>query len=206
MDRAWLGRGSDATVRELVKASHDLTSTTRKNQHLIRGGTMSNHVTSPEAVGMSSARLGRIAPVMESYVDERGVVGISTMICSARRDRPRRAVRLPGQGGRRADGRRHDLPDLLDDQAHRLDGADAVARGGSVPARTSGRPVPPGVRRDEGAVRRRHPRRPGAADADPRPAEPHQRAHLRLHGRQPRRPAVPRRPDHERCDPSRSTH
>jgi CubicO group peptidase (beta-lactamase class C family) len=41
---------------------------------------MSNHVTSPEAVGLSSARLGRIAPVMESYVTERGVVGISTMI------------------------------------------------------------------------------------------------------------------------------
>ena len=41
---------------------------------------MSQHVTSPEAVGMSSARLGRIAPVMESYVTERGVVGISTMI------------------------------------------------------------------------------------------------------------------------------
>ena len=41
---------------------------------------MSNHVTSPEAVGMSSARLGRIAPVMESYVTERGVVGISTMV------------------------------------------------------------------------------------------------------------------------------
>ncbi|MGB7877575.1 MAG: serine hydrolase domain-containing protein [Ilumatobacteraceae bacterium] len=41
---------------------------------------MSHHVTSPEAVGMSSARLERIAPVMESYVTERGVVGISTMI------------------------------------------------------------------------------------------------------------------------------
>ena len=42
---------------------------------------MSNHVTSPEAVGMSRARLARIAPVMESYVTERGVVGISTMVC-----------------------------------------------------------------------------------------------------------------------------
>jgi CubicO group peptidase (beta-lactamase class C family) len=41
---------------------------------------MSHHVTSPEAVGMSSAWLERIAPVMESYVTERGVVGISTMI------------------------------------------------------------------------------------------------------------------------------
>lgn len=41
---------------------------------------MSNHVTPPEAVGMSSARLSRIAPVMESYVTERGVVGISTMV------------------------------------------------------------------------------------------------------------------------------
>lgn len=41
---------------------------------------MSNDVTSPEAVGMSSSRLDRIRPVMESYVAERGVVGISTMV------------------------------------------------------------------------------------------------------------------------------
>ncbi|MGI9612535.1 MAG: serine hydrolase domain-containing protein [Acidimicrobiales bacterium] len=37
--------------------------------------------TTAETVGMSSARLERIAPVMQSYVDDRGVVGISTMIC-----------------------------------------------------------------------------------------------------------------------------
>jgi CubicO group peptidase (beta-lactamase class C family) len=41
---------------------------------------MSSNVTAPEAVGMSDTRLARIAPVMESYVDERGVVGISTMV------------------------------------------------------------------------------------------------------------------------------
>jgi len=41
---------------------------------------MSQHVTSPEAVGMSTSRLARIAPVMESYVTDRGVVGISTMV------------------------------------------------------------------------------------------------------------------------------
>ncbi len=34
----------------------------------------------PESVGMSSERLGRIAPVMDSYVTERGVVGISTAL------------------------------------------------------------------------------------------------------------------------------
>ena len=34
----------------------------------------------PESVGLSSERLDRIAPVMESYVDERGVVGISSLI------------------------------------------------------------------------------------------------------------------------------
>lgn len=34
----------------------------------------------PESVGMSSSRLERIAPVMESYVTERGVVGISTLV------------------------------------------------------------------------------------------------------------------------------
>ena len=41
---------------------------------------MSVEVASPESVGMSSARLARIRPVMEAYVDQRGVVGISTMI------------------------------------------------------------------------------------------------------------------------------
>ncbi|HSP29721.1 MAG TPA: serine hydrolase domain-containing protein [Ilumatobacteraceae bacterium] len=41
---------------------------------------MSSITTSPEAVGMSSARLARISPAMESYVAERGVAGISTMI------------------------------------------------------------------------------------------------------------------------------
>lgn len=41
---------------------------------------MSNDVASPESVGMSSSRLERIRPVMESYVGERGVVGISTLI------------------------------------------------------------------------------------------------------------------------------
>jgi CubicO group peptidase (beta-lactamase class C family) len=48
--------------------------------HDPREGHMSTDTTSPEAVGMSSDRLTRIAPVMESYVAERGVVGISTMI------------------------------------------------------------------------------------------------------------------------------
>jgi len=41
---------------------------------------MSIETTAPEAVGMSRSRLDRIRPVMESYVTERGVVGISTMV------------------------------------------------------------------------------------------------------------------------------
>ena len=41
---------------------------------------MSTDPSSPEAAGMSSARLERIRPVMESYVRERGVAGISTMV------------------------------------------------------------------------------------------------------------------------------
>ncbi len=41
---------------------------------------MSSNVTSAQAVGMSNARLDRIGPVMESYVAERGVAGISTMV------------------------------------------------------------------------------------------------------------------------------
>jgi CubicO group peptidase (beta-lactamase class C family) len=41
---------------------------------------MNIDVTAPEAVGMSSVRLARIRPLMESYVDDRGIVGISTMI------------------------------------------------------------------------------------------------------------------------------
>jgi CubicO group peptidase (beta-lactamase class C family) len=42
-------------------------------------------IESPEAVGCSSERLARIAPVMQSYVDQRGFAGISTML--ARRGR-----------------------------------------------------------------------------------------------------------------------
>ena len=41
---------------------------------------MSTDPSSPEAAGMSSARLERLRPVMESYVRERGVAGISTMV------------------------------------------------------------------------------------------------------------------------------
>lgn len=41
---------------------------------------MTNITTSPEAVGMSSRRLAGIAPVMESYVSEQGIVGIATMV------------------------------------------------------------------------------------------------------------------------------
>ena len=43
-------------------------------------------VTSPESVGFSSSRLARIRPVMQSYVDQHGYAGISTMI--ARQGRP----------------------------------------------------------------------------------------------------------------------
>jgi CubicO group peptidase (beta-lactamase class C family) len=41
---------------------------------------MTVEVTSPEAVGMCSDRLARIRPAMESYVNDRGIVGISTLI------------------------------------------------------------------------------------------------------------------------------
>src|SRR3954466_66534 len=37
-------------------------------------------IESPEAVGCSSERLTRIAPVMQSYVDQHGFAGISTML------------------------------------------------------------------------------------------------------------------------------
>ncbi len=41
---------------------------------------MTQIIEAPEAVGMSALRLGRIKPVMQSYVDQRGFAGISTMI------------------------------------------------------------------------------------------------------------------------------
>jgi CubicO group peptidase (beta-lactamase class C family) len=46
---------------------------------------MSMLIESPEAVGFSSQRLARIGPVMQSYVEQRGFPGISTML--ARRGR-----------------------------------------------------------------------------------------------------------------------
>lgn len=41
---------------------------------------MNSVEATPEAAGMNAKRLERIRPVMESYVQERGVVGISTMV------------------------------------------------------------------------------------------------------------------------------
>jgi CubicO group peptidase (beta-lactamase class C family) len=46
---------------------------------------VSHLIESPEAVGVSSERLERIRPVMQSYVDHRGFAGISTLL--ARRGR-----------------------------------------------------------------------------------------------------------------------
>jgi CubicO group peptidase (beta-lactamase class C family) len=46
---------------------------------------MGHTIESPESVGVSSERLARIAPVMQSYVEQRGFSGISTML--ARRGR-----------------------------------------------------------------------------------------------------------------------
>src|SRR5215216_6364700 len=47
--------------------------------------TMGHTIESSESVGVSTERLARIAPVMQSYVDQRGFSGISTML--ARRGR-----------------------------------------------------------------------------------------------------------------------
>src|SRR4051794_20659675 len=44
------------------------------------GCTVNFTIGSPEAVGCSSQHLARITPVMQSYVDQRGFAGISTML------------------------------------------------------------------------------------------------------------------------------
>ncbi len=41
---------------------------------------MEQTITSPETVGFSSMRLGRIKPAMQSFVDQRGYAGISTLL------------------------------------------------------------------------------------------------------------------------------
>lgn len=41
---------------------------------------MERSIESPEAVGFNAERLARIKPVMQSYVDERGFAGISTLL------------------------------------------------------------------------------------------------------------------------------
>jgi len=37
-------------------------------------------ITVPEEVGMSSKRLDRIRPIMQAYVDQKKIAGLSTMI------------------------------------------------------------------------------------------------------------------------------
>ena len=41
---------------------------------------MNLEVVTPEGVGMSSARLERIKPAMQAYVDHKGFAGLSTMV------------------------------------------------------------------------------------------------------------------------------
>src|SRR5262245_31122328 len=41
---------------------------------------MERRVVSPEAVGFDAARLGRIKPAMQDYVDSRGFAGLSTLL------------------------------------------------------------------------------------------------------------------------------
>ena len=41
---------------------------------------MNHSIQAPEAVGCSSARLARIKPVMQSYVEQRGFAGLSTLL------------------------------------------------------------------------------------------------------------------------------
>jgi len=42
---------------------------------------MSLPIESPESVGMSSKRLGRIGVAMQGYVDSGAIRGASTMVC-----------------------------------------------------------------------------------------------------------------------------
>ena len=41
---------------------------------------MNNFIESPEAVGCSSERLARINPVLQSYIEQHGFAGFSTML------------------------------------------------------------------------------------------------------------------------------
>ena len=41
---------------------------------------MKQELTAPEEVGMSSKRLERIRPIMQGYVDQKKISGLSTMI------------------------------------------------------------------------------------------------------------------------------
>ena len=41
---------------------------------------MKQEITAPEEVGMSLKRLERIRPIMQGYVDQKKIAGLSTMI------------------------------------------------------------------------------------------------------------------------------
>ena len=142
------------------------------------GDRMSVEVTSPEAVGMSSDRLERIRPAMESYVNERGVVGISTLI-----SRRGRVVHAEQVGFRDKEADRPMTPDAI---FRIYSMTKPIVSTALMMLHEEGRfqlehpvvTVLAGVRIDEGPVRRRCPRRPVAAHADPRPSDAHERPHL----------------------------
>src|SRR6266568_175261 len=114
-----------------------------------------------------------------------------------RQGRARRHLRAAGHGGRPAGRARHQVPNLLHDQAgHRSRGHDAV-RGGGVPAQGPRLRVRPVVRRCPRLPRRHGARRHPADRAGDRararlaPADAHGRADLRVPPRAPGRRDVP---------------
>ena len=162
------------------------------------GDRMSIEVTSPEAVGMSSERLARIRPVMESYVDERGIVGISTLI-----SRRGQVVHAEQFGFRDREAGR---PMTADTIFRIYSMTKPIISTALMMLHEEGRfqlehPVAqylPAFGSTKVLSGRRRPRRPGQADAGPRAADAHERSDLRLHGRHTGRADVPRREDHAR--------
>ena len=101
---------------------------------------------SPEAVGMSAERLGRITRVMQEAARDRQIAGTVTLVL-----RDGQVVYFEAAGRRRpreerADAHRHHLPDRVDDQGRGQRRRDDAGRGRPDRAHRSGLEVHPGLR------------------------------------------------------------
>src|SRR5262245_34929575 len=101
----------------------------------------------PEQVGMSAERRGRITTVLKKEIADGKLPGAVVMVRPQGKEQPFVCHRPPTQGTKYAHEARDDLPHLLTDQAAGVGGGDDAGRRWCHPAHRSHLQIPAGLQR-----------------------------------------------------------